>query len=226
MDEYQKQFKTYLETTDKSVKYLIEKYDDTLKKNTAPPKREESKPGASNVYATDEGETVLVEPIEPKKPNMTYTKDDFNLKVGLNGWNKSNGIKGNPLTSIKAATLGINELFGAVPLDAEPLTVKSFVKGLSKAKRTEGKSEIIKEDKEEEIIEKYNKYLIAYKKVYGENDNNYIDINSEKVEKYNWGNATFHLEKKIKKEIAKTLRMKENDLKDLNMAIKASQEVN
>ena len=32
MDEYQKQFKTYLETTDKSVKDLIGKYDDTLKK--------------------------------------------------------------------------------------------------------------------------------------------------------------------------------------------------
>ncbi len=60
---YQKQFKNYLETTDKSVKDIIEKFDDTLKKNTAPQKKEESKPGASNVYATDEGETVLEEPI-------------------------------------------------------------------------------------------------------------------------------------------------------------------
>ena len=59
MDEYQKQFKTYLETTDKNVKDMIEKYDDTLKKNTAPPKKEESKPGASNVHSPAEDETVL-----------------------------------------------------------------------------------------------------------------------------------------------------------------------
>ena len=63
MDEYQKQFKTYLETTDKNVKDMIEKYDDTLKKNTAPQKKEESKPGASNVYADTEGKTVLEESI-------------------------------------------------------------------------------------------------------------------------------------------------------------------
>ena len=99
MDEYQKQFKTYLETTDKNLKDMIEKYDDTLKKNTAPQKKEESKPGASNVYATDEGETVLEkqipvkktsmslsEPMEATKPNITHTKDDSNLKVGFSGW--------------------------------------------------------------------------------------------------------------------------------------------
>ena len=63
MDEYQKQFKTYLETSEKTVKDMIEKYDDTLKKNIAPQKKEESKPGASNVYATDEGETIFSEPI-------------------------------------------------------------------------------------------------------------------------------------------------------------------
>ena len=39
MDEYQKQFRTYLETTNKSVKDMIEKYDDTLKKNIAPQKK-------------------------------------------------------------------------------------------------------------------------------------------------------------------------------------------
>ena len=32
IDEYQKQLKTYLETKDKDVKEMIEKYDDTLKK--------------------------------------------------------------------------------------------------------------------------------------------------------------------------------------------------
>ena len=39
MDEYQKQFKTYLETKDEDLKKIIEKFDDTLKKNTAPPKK-------------------------------------------------------------------------------------------------------------------------------------------------------------------------------------------
>ena len=67
MDEYQKQFKTYFETNDKSVKDMIEKYDDTLKKNIAPQKKEESKPGASNVYADTEGTTVFSEPIELKR---------------------------------------------------------------------------------------------------------------------------------------------------------------
>ena len=62
-DMYQKQFKNYLETTDKSVKDIIEKFDDTLKKNTAPQKKEESEPGSSTVYADTEGKTVLSEPI-------------------------------------------------------------------------------------------------------------------------------------------------------------------
>ena len=59
MDEYQKQFKTYLETKDKDVKEMIEKYDNTLKKNVAPPKKDESKPGASNVYADNEGDVIF-----------------------------------------------------------------------------------------------------------------------------------------------------------------------
>lgn len=98
-DMYQKQFKTYLETTDKTVKDLIEKFDDTLKKNTAPQKPEESKPGASNVYADTEGTTVFTEPIELKKRNITHTKDDSNLKIGFSGWDRKNDFQGNPLTS-------------------------------------------------------------------------------------------------------------------------------
>ena len=198
MDEYQKQFKTYLETNDKTVKDMIEKYDDTLKKNTAPQKKEESKPGASNVYADTEGTTVFSEPIELKKKIITHTKDDSDLKVGFSGWDRKNDFQGNPLTSVKAETFGINNLF-----EAEPLTVKSVVKGATKDERNEVKQVIEEEEKEEKVIEKYNKYLLAYKKVYGENDNNYIDINSEKGRKFNWGNATFHLQKKLKKEISK-----------------------
>ena len=62
MDEYQKQFKTYFETKDKNVKEMIEKFDDTLKKNVAPQKREESNPGASNVYADNQGTVIMEQP--------------------------------------------------------------------------------------------------------------------------------------------------------------------
>ena len=131
MDEYQKQFKTYLETTDKNVKDMIEKYDDTLKKNTAPPKKEESKPGASNVYATDEGETVFEEPIsltkniapqkkeeEPileeskpfKKRQVIFSNDNNNFNVGFSGWGRSNELQGNNMTSIKPTQLQQNQL--------------------------------------------------------------------------------------------------------------------
>ena len=59
-DMYQDQIKVYLkETTDKAVKEMIEKYDDTLKKNIAPPKPlEESNPGASKVLADYEGNVI------------------------------------------------------------------------------------------------------------------------------------------------------------------------
>ena len=65
MDEYQKQFRTYLETSDQNIKQMIEKYDDTLKKNIAPQQKQqqESKPGASNVFADTEGNEVYQEPI-------------------------------------------------------------------------------------------------------------------------------------------------------------------
>ena len=36
---YQQQFKTYFETSDKNIKDMIAKFDDTLKKNIAPQKR-------------------------------------------------------------------------------------------------------------------------------------------------------------------------------------------
>ena len=104
MDEYQKQFKTYLETSDKTVKDMIEKYDDTLKKNTAPQKKEESKPGASNVYATDEGETILEEPIAKENINIPPRKE------GFQSWSKPNEIKENILTATILPPLQSNQL--------------------------------------------------------------------------------------------------------------------
>ena len=52
---------------------MIEKYDDTLKKNIAPQQKQEpeSKPGASNVYADTEGNVVYQQHI---KKNVAYQK--------------------------------------------------------------------------------------------------------------------------------------------------------
>jgi hypothetical protein len=69
MNEYQKQFKTYLETKDKDVKEMIEKFDDTLKKNIAPKNNPVSQPGASTVYANQEGETIFEQPIKSELKN-------------------------------------------------------------------------------------------------------------------------------------------------------------
>ena len=78
MDEYQKQFKTYLETKDKDVKKMIEEFDDTLKKNIAPSKKDESKPGASNVYADNEGEVIFEQPIKKESPKSFTNPYDLN----------------------------------------------------------------------------------------------------------------------------------------------------
>jgi hypothetical protein len=139
MDEYQKQFKTYLETTDKSVKDMIEKYDDTLKKNIAPQKKEEeSKPMASNVYADTQGENVFEEPIvarktqmnkrEPfefKPQNISYAKDDSNLNIGFAGWGKNNQFQGNNLTSTKAKPSQLNNLVATAEKKTEPVSTQT-----------------------------------------------------------------------------------------------------
>ena len=76
---------------------MIEKYDDTLKNNIAPQKKEEeSKPGASNIYADTQGETVFEEPI---------------LKGGYNNWSKPNDYKNNNILNTKADPFGIRKLF-------------------------------------------------------------------------------------------------------------------
>ena len=61
-DMYQQQIRTYLETSDKNIKDMIAKFDDTLKKNIAPQKTEESKPGASIDYTTNQCVTVFSQP--------------------------------------------------------------------------------------------------------------------------------------------------------------------
>ena len=202
-DMYQKQFKTYLETTDKSVKDIIEKFDDTLKKNTAPQKTEVIKPGASNVYATDEGETVFTEPIEFKKtsmktseptqtqkPNITHIEDDSNLKVGYSGWGRSNEFQGNPLTSTTSTTFNNNKILQepqtatTVNIDEDPQEAEVFDeekfmdeainKATSKEKLTEKEKAIKKKKSSLTFDENYKDYLDAYKQFY--NDENYKRI--------------------------------------------------
>jgi hypothetical protein len=152
MDEYQKQFRTYLETTDKSVKDMIEKYDDTLKKNIAPQKKEEeSKPGASNVYADTQGETVFEEPIS-KKESVPVSQ----TPSGFETWGKSNQMQGNNLTVVQAQPLASNKL-------GESIKSNFFDKF---------------EDDNEKTRKSYNKYREAYAELYGEGDKNFIDINS------------------------------------------------
>jgi len=199
MDEYQKQFKTYLETTDKNVKDMIEKYDDTLKKNIAPQKKEESKPGASNVYADTEGETILEEPLpsrktsvkfsEPiptQKQNITHIKDDSNLKVGFGAWDRSNEFQGNPLTSTVPTPLKANQSI----VQAEVIDKNKFIRDTintatdpkqlkENAKRAEAKAVELNK------LINYNNYLKAYKIYHGPDDDKYIDINSDTGKSHN-----------------------------------------
>ena len=152
MDEYQKQFRTYLETTDKSVKDMIEKYDDTLKKNIAPQKKEEeSKPGASNVYADTQGETVFEKPIS-KKESVPVSQ----TPSGFETWGKSNQMPGNNLTVVQAQPLASNKLGES----KKSIFFDPF------------------EDENEKTRKSYNKYREAYAELYGEGDKNFIDINS------------------------------------------------
>ena len=156
-DLYQQQFKTYFETSDKNIKDMIAKFDDTLKKNIAPQKTEESKPGASKVYADTEGETVHEEPIKIKKTQITVsepTKEDSNSKGGFGNWNKSNEIKQNNMSITTATKLPENQLNKSGFMDFDDVFDKTR--------------------------ESYQKYRKAYAELYGVDDNKFIDINSDK----------------------------------------------
>ena len=197
-DMYQKQFKTYLETTDKSVKDIIEKFDDNLKKNTAPQKKEESKPGASNVYATDEGETVFTEPIS---------------KVGHNNWSKRNELKQNTIAETTAETIGINQLFE--PQEVKPLNIKEVVRGLPVEDLDIGVSEAHDVKIERNIIKKYEEYVSNYKQFY--NNDNYeksmVTPTGKIIPAATWGVKNTAIKKKIKKyKTYKEQIKKESDL--------------
>lgn len=145
MDEYQKQFKTYLETKDKDVKALIEKFDDTLKKNIAPPQNERRTPGAFNVYADSEGETVLKEPVQRET------------------WNNRNEFKRNTMLETDVEPLSANQL-------ATPLNIQEVVRGLGGQDLKEGISEARNMQLEGNVLKKYEDYVSAYKQYYGNDD--------------------------------------------------------
>ena len=179
MDEYQKQFKTYLETKDKDVKKMIEEFDDTLKKNIAPPKKDESKPGASNVYADNEGEVIFEQPIK---------------KVS---WTKPNELKQNTMLETEVEPLSINQLFE----EAKPLNIKEVVRGLGEEELKEGISEAKSMKLENNIMKKYEDYVSAYKQYYG--DENYekkmLNENGIVIPASTWAVKESALLKKIKR---------------------------
>ena len=59
-------YKKQSETTNDFEKKLIKIVEDSEKKNIAPPKKEDSKPGAFDVYADDQGKTIFEQEIKNK----------------------------------------------------------------------------------------------------------------------------------------------------------------
>lgn len=190
MDEYQKQFKTYLETKDQDVKDLIEKFDDTLKKNIAPPKKERSQPGAYDAYADDEGEIVFEEPVK---------KDT---------WTNRNELKRNTMLETEVEPLSANQLFE----EATPLNLEEVVRGLGSPELKEGISEAKNMLLEGNVLKKYEDYVSAYKQYYGNDD---YERKRSAITAAGWGKKEGALIAKIKEfgtyeeQLTKEAEMKE-----------------
>jgi len=142
MDEYQKQFKVYLEAKDLDAKKLIEKFDDSLKKNIAPT------PGAFDVYADRKGEVVYEGPVK---------KDT---------WDNRNELKGNTMLETEVEPLSANQLFE----EATPLNIEEVVRGLGSPELKQGISEAKNMLLEGNVLKKYKDYVSAYKQYYNDED--------------------------------------------------------
>jgi hypothetical protein len=155
MDEYQKQFRTYLETSDQNIKNMIEKYDDTLKKNIAPQQKQEpeTKPGSSNVYADTEGNVVYQQPIKKnvayqtpiakidtstinevpnKKLDSNITNQQHTRKLDqsyFDRWNKPNELKVNQMSNLTTIPMPINQIFEPIQ-KAEVKPVEEIVEAV------------------------------------------------------------------------------------------------
>lgn len=197
MDEYQKQFKTYLETKDKDTKEMIEKFDDTLKKNIAPPKKEESEPGAANVLTDNEGVEIINIPIPSKQQQQN--------------WSNPNEFKANAMTQISAQPLLPNQLMEELPPnqieEAQVVTTKDIIENdLESSKKT-----IKNISKLNKTKEYYNKYLYYYKLL--NDDDNYLsfldDEGDSRFSSQGWSNKARALEKTYDEQKEKERKEKE-----------------
>lgn len=191
MDEYQKQFKTYLETKDQDVKDLIDKFDDSLKKSIAPPKKERNQPGAYDAYADEEGQTVF-ESDKPKKDT----------------WTNRNELKRNTMVETEVEPLSANQLFE----EAMPVTNKQIIRGLGPEEKDEVESEL-KNVRKEDSLEKFHQdYVDAYKRYHGDEAEDYDkidDVNSKgrPRDAKAWSKKKSTLERKI---VERTLKERNN----------------
>jgi len=164
-NEYQTQFKNYFDgKLDDMEKRLLEQSE---KKNTAPPRPEMAKPGASHQYTDYDGETVYQEPIRkqpapqpPQTPQPTniHGKMIDELKSRLKGITSATPI-GKPQNANIAEAEPLNTIQSTNITEAQHLTPKTLIKSMSRIERNE--AEKIKKDidKEETLEDARNTYL-------------------------------------------------------------------
>ena len=144
---YQKQSQTLNEFERK----LIDKFDDSTKKNTAPQNTAPSnQPGAFDTYADNEGNVVFEEKVKKDKDT----------------WTNRNELKGNKILETNAESLGINQLIG----EAMPLNIQDVVRGLPNDDRKEVESQLKTINLEENILRNYERYKDAYIEYNGNDD--------------------------------------------------------
>lgn len=170
MDEYQKQFKTYMETNDQNLKDMILKFDDTLKKNTAPPRQQpqpetppQPRKGAYNRYEDYDGNLFLEESAKKtnNSPVKRYSVDDNNLNVGYTRWNNTNAIKAITIMEDSPNEYKNNEI-----LNAEPINTANLIRAAPREERQIAKKEIREVDLEENKKEAYKRYKSIWEKLH------------------------------------------------------------
>ncbi len=171
-NEYQTQFKNYFDgKLDDMEKRLLEQSE---KKNTAPPRPEMGKPGASHQYTDYDGETVYQEPIQkqtvpqpPQTPQPTniHGKMIDELKSRLKGITSATPIgkpqnaniaNAKPLNSIQSTN--ITELNSVVPLaDVEEFDDDKAIEYGREAKQKKDAKQLEELKQQALQLQKYNK---------------------------------------------------------------------
>jgi hypothetical protein len=213
-EQYQKQFKTYLETTDKAIKEMIEKHDDTLnKKNTAPPPPPPPppQPGAYNNYTDYEGNEFFEEPI----PKKQFTKDDSNLNVGYNRWDNKNKFTtvnlDNNNNEFKA-----NQMYEP-DVEVKPLDTSELIRNAAKDERDKAKKEIKKVELDENKLMAYERYKILWQELNPDKQFNYS------IDKYNTQNWTIQANK-LEKKIDDKRKKEEDEKQALQQSLREQEE--